>query len=799
MYWTIFNSSRRPYLKTVPELLEHLISEYPDLHISKTNIIMIGDIGSAVERGFFTADQLADIRFVCPSCDQIQDRQHLRVDRGARQLEVQELETEEDVAFYQKKLAFIEETGLAPHEYILLTTLASVRDIVQHIPDDEEVPPVLVRNLNNGSNRNGVIARQGLKLCEEEGHVLRVQLPGSGVVEDWKLCDPRRKYRKDRVVFTWSCAVCAMASIKTSTAARHIARHVEGRAYPLAISQAARLKHSLMSLMSVDRMKDYARKAISRDGTIYTCEVRGCTQTNEDAMQQAHRNNDGAAVDERGGPSGGRIDNWRSILHILKSGGLQAARNRFCQACSTHHVQYTTFSLEDRRSLLPAPSPADATSYPYTGFASENPVDLTCLPIASTESNTGLINGGNTCYMNAILQALMSLPSFTLTLRRTVPLLQQSEGTRNNFPLLSGEGSANFGSDSMCVRLLELVVENERPDRTTLLDAKEVKKVAGHYKALYSNGLQQDAHEFLIDTMLLLELDIKLLCVPPSQQRPLARAGPPKRNAASGRGSDDSGAAADERDAVFCVLDARERAWYEDELDEREQDIELVEKEFSPTATLTYTVNCDHTCDDCGDVSSVIESYSVLSLQVNDENAESPLMNTNLARLVEASFSAEHIDRRCPESTCAGERATVTRALRELPRVLVLHLMRFSVDARSGMPQKNEDAVVLPTELDVTRCCAPALLPDHDNPASVLEDDDVQALQTTYHIKAVVTHVGHSAAAGHYRTDVLADDIWERYDDSVVTNISEDDALRGKAEEWGYILFYENTAVYPTQ
>lgn len=77
-----------------------------------------------------------------------------------------------------------------------------------------------------------------------------------------------------------------------------------------------------------------------------------------------------------------------------------------------------------------------------------------------------------------------------------------------------------------------------------------------------------------------------------------------------------------------------------------------------------------------------------------------------------------------------------------------------------------------------------------------LDGSDEQCLQlpaidstgSLFHLNAVIRHLGHDTLSGHYIADVRSDKGWQRCDDSLVSDISEQQVVNEK--ENAYILFY---------
>ena len=108
---------------------------------------------------------------------------------------------------------------------------------------------------------------------------------------------------------------------------------------------------------------------------------------------------------------------------------------------------------------------------------------------------------------------------------------------------------------------------------------------------------------------------------------------------------------------------------------------------------------------------------------------------------------------------------TKTLSVHRLPHVLVLHLKRFSYDARTGARRKVEVDVDFPMEMDVRESGG---------------DGGV------YELMAVSNHMG-STGGGHYVAHGRVDKEWWEFNDSRARPMKESD-LR---DESAYVLFYQ--------
>ena len=116
--------------------------------------------------------------------------------------------------------------------------------------------------------------------------------------------------------------------------------------------------------------------------------------------------------------------------------------------------------------------------------------------------------------------------------------------------------------------------------------------------------------------------------------------------------------------------------------------------------------------------------------------------------------------------------------LMEIPKVLILHLKRFSYDGITLAPKKMTKEIKFPELLE---------LPE----AIIREKETGQETNRTYELIAAVTHLGPKLAGGHYYCDVRfrktdGSSIWVKCDDEILKEVELEEVLRRDA----YVLFY---------
>ena len=183
------------------------------------------------------------------------------------------------------------------------------------------------------------------------------------------------------------------------------------------------------------------------------------------------------------------------------------------------------------------------------------------------------------------------------------------------------------------------------------------------------------------------------------------------------------------------------------------------------------------TCPVCGRDSIKFDVYSTISVPVVPTKDRSGI---TLKDCMEKFTEGEQLDENnswycpsCKKHVCALKML----ALWTVPDILIVHLKRFTYEARShGVVRKKiEEKVIFPIDkLDMT----PYILGPIDEDAPPI-----------YELFGVSEHSGSTANSGHYTATVRnsKDHNWYRYNDSHVGSTSGDASVTGGA----YLLFYQ--------
>lgn len=125
-----------------------------------------------------------------------------------------------------------------------------------------------------------------------------------------------------------------------------------------------------------------------------------------------------------------------------------------------------------------------------------------------------------------------------------------------------------------------------------------------------------------------------------------------------------------------------------------------------------------------------------------------------------------------------GPNVTATKQMfiETLPPVLILHLKRFQYDSLTGATQKIWKKVGYPLDLEIPR----EVFPAHRRNTMT-----AQGGLPKYRLMGVIYHHGKNASGGHYTVDVRRQDgrEWIRLDDTVIRRVRSEDVAEAGGEE----------------
>ncbi|XP_077436234.1 ubiquitin carboxyl-terminal hydrolase 37 isoform X2 [Vanacampus margaritifer] len=329
----------------------------------------------------------------------------------------------------------------------------------------------------------------------------------------------------------------------------------------------------------------------------------------------------------------------------------------------------TSVTPAAKRSLLQpyhsTPSKKVRPSVDYGGWNKQRP----SAPAQSQPPLQGFSNLGNTCYMNAILQSLFSLPSFSNDmLRQSIPW--------KKVPV-----------NALLRRFAHLLTKKDVGCPETQKDLlRKVKSAISSTAERFSGNMQNDAHEFLSQCLDQLKDDVEKMNKSCTSET--------SASSSSSSATCESSHETTEHSPV-SKTDPSEEA------------------DTSRIYTCPVAVNMEFevqhtiTCKWCGEVVTKREQFNDLSIDLPRRKKTLPLRS--IQDSLDLFFRLEEIEYSCEK--CNGKAATVTHKFSKLPRVLILHLKRYSFNAQLSLNSKLGQQVVIPRYLTLLSHCTDSTRP----------------------------------------------------------------------------------------
>ncbi|XP_012889958.1 PREDICTED: ubiquitin carboxyl-terminal hydrolase 29 [Dipodomys ordii] len=285
------------------------------------------------------------------------------------------------------------------------------------------------------------------------------------------------------------------------------------------------------------------------------------------------------------------------------------------------------------------------------------------------EQGGGFPNLGNTCYMNAILQSLFAIPSFAED-------------------LLTQDSWMKIPLDALIRPLSQLLLWKDLSKVETKAKLLlSIKKAISATSEIFSSNLQNDAHEFLGQCLEQLKKDSEDMNRIWSTEREMEHKDSPVL-----RHTGDAAIP-----ASFCPV----------------------------AANFELELQVSITCKACGQMTLMTERSDYLSINLCQEDTPLP---PSVQSLLDLFFKTEDVERMCKE--CEHPCAVLRYRISQLPRVLIVHLKRYSLDD-CWQPVKDSQGIRIPRYLRLSPHCTdnPRLPQALRRRAPVREDQVPEVLQ----------------------------------------------------------------------
>ncbi|XP_036611077.1 ubiquitin carboxyl-terminal hydrolase 37 [Trichosurus vulpecula] len=315
-------------------------------------------------------------------------------------------------------------------------------------------------------------------------------------------------------------------------------------------------------------------------------------------------------------------------------------------------VSSQTPSAKRSLGFLSQPAPLSVkklrSNQDYTGWNKPR-VPLSTHPQQQLQ---GFSNLGNTCYMNAILQSLFSLQSFA------------------NDLLKQGIPWKKVPLNALIRRFAHLLAKKDVCNSETKKDLlKKVKNAISATAERFSGYMQNDAHEFLSQCLDQLKEDMEKLNKTWKTETVSGEENSP------GRTSDDIAATR----IYTCPV----------------------------ITNLEFEVQHSIICKVCGETVPKREQFNDLSIDL--PRRKKPLPPRSIQDSLDLFFRAEELEYSCEK--CDGKSAVVAHKFNRLPRVLILHLKRYSFNVALSLNNKVGQQVVIPRYLTLSSHCTESTKP----------------------------------------------------------------------------------------
>ncbi|XP_013118444.1 ubiquitin carboxyl-terminal hydrolase 46 [Stomoxys calcitrans] len=371
----------------------------------------------------------------------------------------------------------------------------------------------------------------------------------------------------------------------------------------------------------------------------------------------------------------------------------------------------------------------------------------------------GLVNFGNTCYSNSVLQALYFCKPF-----RDKVLEYKAKNKRPKETLLS------------CLADLFYNIATQKKKVGSIAPKKFIARLRKE-KEEFDNYMQQDAHEFL--NFLINHINEIILA---------------ERNA-SKNGNTATGTAATKSSSTTSTSTTVSNSSTNGTSSNSTGSINGIGIGIADATTPTQnnaasteptwvheifqgTLTSETRCLNCETVSSKDEHFFDLQVDVDQ--------NTSITHCLRCFSNTETLCSdnkfKC-DNCCSYQEAQKRMRVKKLPMILALHLKRFKYMEQFNRHIKVSHRVVFPLELRLFNTSDDAVNPDR-----------------LYDLMAVVIHCGSGPNRGHYISIVKSHGLWLLFDDDMVDKIeaSTIEDFYGltsdiqKSSETGYILFYQS-------
>lgn len=179
-------------------------------------------------------------------------------------------------------------------------------------------------------------------------------------------------------------------------------------------------------------------------------------------------------------------------------------------------------------------------------------------------------------------------------------------------------------------------------------------------------------------------------------------------------------------------------------------------------------------CDNCSHTVHRLEQYKEISLTLFNDN-----LNNNLDNLLKNYFKHEKLDDykcdNCKQKNFCNKKITLLNT----PKYLIIQLKRFEFNTKTFRMSKIMNEVNYPLFIDMNKYCL------QDNENNKINSKNI------YNLTSIINHLGGSLQSGHYTSFHKINNQWFSADDADIQKIDEDYLFIRRNKQQSYILIYE--------
>ncbi|KAF7297767.1 Ubiquitin carboxyl-terminal hydrolase [Mycena kentingensis (nom. inval.)] len=217
-------------------------------------------------------------------------------------------------------------------------------------------------------------------------------------------------------------------------------------------------------------------------------------------------------------------------------------------------------------------------------------------------------------------------------------------------------------------------------------------------------------------------------------------------------------------------------------------------------STFAGQLQSDVVCERCGNVTTTVDPMLDISLELRGKSGEAyPAAENTLAGCLRRYTQPEKLGPKqysCAKCGKAAQEASKRMSIRKLPPVLSFQLKRFEHKTEKGAPRKIDTRIRFPATLNMAPYTALGMKATGNGPGAGKEQTSPPPVHHVlaypgptamyeYDLFAVINHEGQMNN-GHYTNYARFEDEWYRFDDDKVTPTTLANVLTSSA----YMCFY---------